>query len=222
MGMTKMKLLLLFFIQVSAQKTECIFCSAKFIDGIGIIDGDASCFEGTTKAHPTWGEVCGSEISRYSWNNELDVYIIDRFSTNRYDDDSWMIADYRDCTDEKCPSFEEVFPTKDCLPTQQISKIKSNLDEIYAQIKDFLPEKQVRSRQLDRGECPFCGVSIGQNSSTEIDECLAGNNVETEECFGWLKCFCGSVYAKRGSKNRDTHCYIERSTCKLFNKIILY
>ena len=41
-----MILLLLFFSQVSAQKTECIFCSAKFIDGIGIIDGDASCFEG--------------------------------------------------------------------------------------------------------------------------------------------------------------------------------
>merc|ERR1711868_322675 len=143
MGMTKMKVLLLFFIQVSAQKTECIFCSAKFIDGIGTIDGDTSCFEGTTKAHPTWGAVCGSEISRYSWNNELDVYIIDRFSTHRYDDDSWMIADYRDCTDEKCPSFEEVFPTKDCLPTQQISKItyqknKSGLANLIVESAHFV------------------------------------------------------------------------------------
>ena len=108
------------------------------------------------------------------------------------------------------------------MPTQQISKIRSNLDEIYTQIKDFLPEERVRSRKPDRKECPFCEVSIGRNSSTEIDECLAGNNVEIEECFGWLKCFCGSVYVKRGSKNKDTHCYIERSTCKLFTEIILY
>ena len=107
------------------------------------------------------------------------------------------------------------------MSTQQVSKTRSNLDEIYEQIKDFLPEEQVMSRRPDRRECPFCGVSIGRNSSSEIDECLAGNNVESEECYGWLKCFCGSVYAKRGSKNRDTHCYIERFSCKLLNTITL-
>ena len=102
-----MKLFFLFSTQVFAQKTECIFCSAKYIDGIGIIDGDASCFEGfllfffltyieknlgTTEPYPTSGAVCGSEISKYSWNNRLDVYMIDRFSKNPYDDDEWMVA----------------------------------------------------------------------------------------------------------------------------------
>ena len=108
------------------------------------------------------------------------------------------------------------------MPTQQAPKTRPNLEEIYEKIKDILPEEQVRSMRPDRRECPFCGVTIGKNSSSEIDECLAGNNVETQECYGWLKCFCGSVYAKRGSKNRDTHCYIERFHCKLFSKITLF
>ena len=87
-----MKLLFLFFIQVFAQKSECISCSAKYIDGIGVIDGDVNCFDGTTEPYPTWGDVCGSEISKYSWNDELVVYIIDRYSRSAYDDDEWMVA----------------------------------------------------------------------------------------------------------------------------------
>ena len=41
-----MKFLFLFFTQVFAQKIECITCSASYVDGDGIVDGDASCFEG--------------------------------------------------------------------------------------------------------------------------------------------------------------------------------
>ena len=44
-----MKTVFLFFTQVFAQKSECLFCSATYIDGIGVIDGDTSCFEGSYK-----------------------------------------------------------------------------------------------------------------------------------------------------------------------------
>ena len=47
---------------------------------------------GALEPHATWGDVCGSEISKYSWNDELVVYIIDRYSRSAYDDDEWMVA----------------------------------------------------------------------------------------------------------------------------------
>ena len=51
-----MKFLFLFFTQVFAQKTECITCSASYVDGDGIVDGDASCFEGISFFLLTWVE----------------------------------------------------------------------------------------------------------------------------------------------------------------------
>ena len=51
---------------------------------------------GALEPYPTWGDVCGSEISKLSWNNELVsdlvVYQIRRFSTDNYADDKWMFA----------------------------------------------------------------------------------------------------------------------------------
>ena len=46
---------------------------------------------GTTEPYPTWGDVCGSDVSKYSWNDELVVYKIHRYSTNPYDDDEWSV-----------------------------------------------------------------------------------------------------------------------------------
>ena len=106
------------------------------------------------------------------------------------------------------------------MAIEQVSKRKSNVHEIYDKIKDVIPEEQVKSWRPE--ECPFCKVTIGRNSSSEIEECLAGETEETEDCDEWgLKCFCGAVYSKRGSKNKETHCSIDRFSCKFYNNTSL-
>ena len=103
------------------------------------------------------------------------------------------------------------------MATRQTSKIKPNVAEVYEKIKDIIPEEHANFRRPK--ECPDCEATIGRNSSSEFDDCLAGNNVDTDNCIGtlWPKCICGAYYVKEGDKNEGTLCSMAREPCKLYN-----
>ena len=101
------------------------------------------------------------------------------------------------------------------MATKQTSKFKPDVADIYKKIKEFLPEEHGNSRRPK--ECPVCEATVGKNSSSEFDDCLAGNNVDTDSCIGtlWPKCICGAYYVKEGDKDEGTLCYMAREPCKL-------